>query len=644
MKNLTAIIASLVFLAVLIFPHAWAPAGSHPWLVSFYALFVWAAVTLAAYGLGQIFLRRLQIPFSSATESAVFILGLGYGSMGYIVLLAGFLGGLFPFVFWAFLSFLFFFTRKGKGVGEFQFPRFGLSFWEKVILFALAFLILTNVILSFPPPTARDALTQHLALPKLYIQQNRIYDIPFSEAAYNPMQVDMLYTLTLLLGSEQAASLIHGTYAVMTAALVYFFLRGMVFRWLALLGALFFLSTPLVVNLSSKAYVDLGLAFYALGAIYVLIQDGRERGEWRVLAALFAGLAAATKYNGFLVLFLLVPWVIRNSQSEEGSLFSWKGAAGYLTISLAMVSPWLLKNFLYTGNPIYPFLANGWGNRPPLSQEAFAPLTLRALLYGEGAWDFMTIPLRIFFQGKDDFPRYFDGVLNPLFLVFFPFGLWGPKEHWPKWVGGFIITYFLFALFLTDMRARYILPTLAPLAVLAALGLARLWRVWKGQVWVVLAVAFLFLNVSYLQSYICRVGAGLYLLGKEPREEYLSRKLQDYDLWQYANRHLPPDSKVMMYFMGNRGYYCDREYVYESYYSGKKLKEFLSFSPSTEGLRKFFSGQGITHIVLRRDLFDTFRQTNLSPGAKEIWEAFGRSYLQLLFAKKGYELYEIKGG
>ncbi len=644
MKNFAAIIGSLATLAVFIITGTLVPSWQHPWFVSFYALFVWAAVTLAAYGLGQLFLKLLQIPFSSATESMVFRLGFGYGGIGYVVLLAGFLGGLFPSVFWAFLSLMVFFPLREKIARGFRSLHFALTVWEKGILLALMLLILINVILSFAPPTARDALTHHLALPKLYVQHHRIYDIPFADASYNPMQVDMLYALTLLLKSEEAASLIHGTYAVMTATLIYLLLRGRVFRWVAFLGAFFFLSTPLVINLSSKAYVDLGLAFYGFGAIYGLIQDGPGKREWRTLSALFAGLAAATKYNGFLVLFLLFPWVIRDSQSEESPLFSWKGAAGYLTISLAMASPWLLKNFLYTGNPVYPFLANWLENHPAVSQEAYAPLARRALLYGEGVWDFISIPVRMFFQGKDDFPRYFDGVLNPLFLFFSPFGLWGPKENWRKWLGGFVAAYLLFALLLTDMRARYILPTLAPLAVLAALGLARLWWVWKGQVWVVLAVAFLLFNGSYLQSYIGRVGVGLYLLGRETREEYLSRKLQDYDLWRYANQHLLPQSKVMMYFMGNRGYYSDREYVYESYYSGKKLKESLSFSPSVEGLRKFFSDQGITHIVLRRDLFETFRQTNFSPREKEIWEGFGLSCLQLLFEKKGYELYEIKGG
>lgn len=250
----------------------------------------------------------------------------------------------------------------------------------------------------------------------------------------------------------------------------------------------------------------------------------------------------------------------------------------------------------------------------------------------------------MFFQGKDDLPRYFDGVLNPVFLFFSPLAFWGKRERWRAQLAGFIVFYFLFSFLLVDMRARYILPTLAPLAVLTALGLSRLKEMPGGKIGVVFAAGLLLLNASYLYAYIHKAQLGPYLLGRESREEYLSRKLKDYDLWWYANRVLPPHSKVIMYFMGDRGYYCNREYVYETYYSGKKLREVLSHSASVEGLRKYFTQERVTHIAIQQRLFKAFVENNFSSAEKKAFEDFRARQLKLLYSGKDFQLYEMKGG
>jgi hypothetical protein len=104
------------------------------------------------------------------------------------------------------------------------------------------------------------------------------------------------------------------------------------------------------------------------------------------------------------------------------------------------------------------------------------------------------------------------------------------------------------------------------------------------------------------------------------------------------------DAKVMMYFLGNRGYYCDREYIYDSYYSGKRLNQVLSRSPSAERLVEYFRGLRITHIALRKDLFDQFSEANLLSQEKEAWREFRTRHLRLLYEGKGYQLYQVQGG
>jgi hypothetical protein len=608
----------------------------------FYALGLTGAILLASHGLGKVCLQIFPVSFSTLPERLAMTCGVGLGVLGYIVLLTGALNLLYPPVFWGLLPFLVFLSLRRlarDGHGE---ERPALEAGEKALLLGLGFLAFIHFTLSLGPPLARDALTQHLALPKLYVQHHRVFNLPFAEASFNPMQVDMLYTLALLLKCEPAASLIHSLFSYLTAALIYSFLRSRASRRLALLGPLLYLSVPLVVNLSSKAYVDLALAFFSWASLYGLMQEGKEEERWLIRAAVMAGFGAATKYNGFLVLVFLLLWVLRGS--KEGSLSGIQRAGRFLVVSLTVASPWLVRNVLFTGNPFFPFFSSWLASMPVASQEIYEPLARRTLLYGEGLLDFLTIPIRIFFQGKDDIPRYFDGELNPVFLFFFPFGLGVHKGRWPAGLLVFVALYFLFTLLLVDMRARYILPTLPPLAVLAALGIK---RVGQGPMkWLAASVlaGCLFWNVSYLYGHIQKAELGLFLLGRESREAYLSRKLGDFDLWHFANRHLPGDAKVMMYFLGNRGYYSDREYIYEDYYSGRELKLFLSRSPSAERLVEYFRERRISHIALRKDLFNQYIEANLLFPEREAWEEFRTRHLRLLYEGKGYELYQTQGG
>ena len=112
----------------------------------------------------------------------------------------------------------------------------------------LALLIVAIVILSWVPPVSRDALTHHLAVPKLYLQHGGIYEIPSIVFSYYPMNLDLLYMIPLYFGNDIAAKFIHFIFALLTAWLIFSYLRKRLDTGWALVGALFFLSLPLQHN------------------------------------------------------------------------------------------------------------------------------------------------------------------------------------------------------------------------------------------------------------------------------------------------------------------------------------------------------------------------------------------------------------
>ena len=65
---------------------------------------------------------------------------------------------------------------------------------------AIFVILVTEIILCLVPPTARDELTHHLAIPQLYARAGRIIEVPMAPYSYFPMLLDMLYTPSGLLG------------------------------------------------------------------------------------------------------------------------------------------------------------------------------------------------------------------------------------------------------------------------------------------------------------------------------------------------------------------------------------------------------------------------------------------------------------
>jgi len=67
----------------------------------------------------------------------------------------------------------------------------------------------------------------------------------------------------------------------MTAVLIFNYLKNRINRLYALLGAVLFLSTPIIVKLSITVYVDLGLVFFStLSILHIINALNKEIGKF----------------------------------------------------------------------------------------------------------------------------------------------------------------------------------------------------------------------------------------------------------------------------------------------------------------------------------------------------------------------------
>ncbi|MFQ5441834.1 MAG: ArnT family glycosyltransferase [Thermodesulfobacteriota bacterium] len=526
-----------------------------------------------------------------------------------------------------------------------------LSAQSLTLIAAAVVLVLVLLPLALTPPTIRDELIQHLAVPKLYLAKGRIYEIPFMGFSYLPQNIDLLYMIPLAFGSDIAPRLIHMAFAVLTGLLVYFFLLPGSGRAYALVGFFLYLGTPLVANLSRMAYIDHGSAFYSTLALFAALKWRSERFDfrWLVYAALSMGLALGSKYNAaisFLLIALFVLYAYSKDRKDPAGAI--KAVLIFSAVAFAVFSPWLIRNYIWKGNPFYPLWESAMhaaavGEGLHVTGE-MAPMVKRFILYKEGTLDLILLPLRIFWEGADNSIARFDGVMNPIYLAFIPFAFLKRRRGDGDilFLALFSLLFLLFAAFTVDLVTRYLMPAVPLVVILVVLGFRNLLatRRLAGPAAVLMAALLVF-DAAYLAGLYKRYAPLAYLTGSESREQYLERTLPDYSAVNFANRTLPKGAKVMLLFAGERGYYWERD-VYYGDRNGVFLIRFVNGSPSGAALAKKFKGSGATHLFMHEALMEKFINDNFTGDSLQTVADFFNNHSERLFHANGFALYLLK--
>ena len=511
--------------------------------------------------------------------------------------------------------------------------------WVKYTLLGIVtLLIICILVLASVPPVSRDALTHHLYIPKLWLQNGSIDPLPSMIFSYYPMNLELLYTLSLYFGNDIVPKFIHLAFGCGTAWCIFYYLKKRLGRFWGLFGSLFFLSTPIIIHLETTVYVDLGVIFFTTSSMLLLIR-WRERQELRILllAGVCCGLAAGTKYNGLIVLFLLscfAPFLTRGSSEKSNDISPAFAGLIFLSCSVLVFSPWLIRNFLWTANPVYPLFDSIFNNNKASLSQGMNPLLIRKLIYHESLWQMVLIPLRIFFEGQDNNPQYFDGVLNPFILIFslasfLPNVKLAKYKTDRKFFMWFILLFFLFAFVQRVIRIRYIVPVLPCLIILSVFGIYNLYQYFKSVrsdklsfvITGALVVCALAININYLAHYWQKIRPLDYLSGKEDRTAFISRFWPEYPLIEYANTQLSDSAKILAVFMGNRGYYFDHDVSFDLK-NGKSRICTIVQSRRAEDIYTTLKNDDFTHLFVRRDLFTHFAANELSNEEKQNLQYF----------------------
>ncbi len=253
-----------------------------------------------------------------------------------------------------------------------------------VLLCVVAPFVLCMLLGAMSSQTDFDVVEYHLGGPKEWFQQGHIARLPHNVYTSFPFLTEMLLLCGMVLKGDWESGALAGQAAVagfVPLTALGLFATGR--RWFnsaaGSFAALVWLTTPWAYRIAIVAYAEGGLACYLFAALAVGLrivwgekagsgQEAERRGRRLiVLCGLLAGSAMACKYTGAVsvVVPLAVMIALRALAAKEPIGLRVKQAVLELALFsaavLIAVGPWLVKNAVETGNPVFPLAYSVFG-------------------------------------------------------------------------------------------------------------------------------------------------------------------------------------------------------------------------------------------------------------------------------------------
>ncbi len=487
--------------------------------------------------------------------------------------------------------------------------------------------------LSLTPLVDRDGTRFHLPFAKLWAEHGFMYFRRyFAYYDLNMLNLNYLYMLVFKFGlSDQFTKIIHASFLLAGGYLIFrFFKEKYGFSWAAL-SFIMYCTIPINQRLASEVYVDLGLLFFStLSVIYFIkwFESDFESRKYLIISALGAGFGFGTKYNGVIfALFMTLFVALVISREKKDDKLAVKSMLIYGAIIFICVSPWMIRNYISSGNPFYPLLSSiipsNIYSPPAITENVDGETAWRAVAENENFFTLIFLPIRVFFQGEDHNFLRFDGVLNPLLLLLLPFIFW-PKTIDLKRKK---TLYYLFAIFCivylstlygNNIRIRYFIPVLPILIILNVEAIKNLLSFKKFPYFAHTAV-FMFFSINIFYS--LRLYDGLHLkeynpFRSESKLEYLEKYLRLYDFFEYINQHTPENSVIYEALTGGRSYYINRTFYSDTTSLDRYLLQLAKKGADAEEYALHLrnlpnSDLSATHLLIRANNFiQTFYEIN----------------------------------
>lgn len=498
----------------------------------------------------------------------------------------------------------------------------GTPIIEWTMLLAVAPFVVCLLLGAMSPQTDFDVVEYHLGGPKEWFQQGRIARLPHNVYTSFPFLTEMLLLCGMVLFGDWDWGALAGQaalagFAPLTALGLYATGRRWFGSTVGCFAALVWLTAPWAYRISIIAYAEGGLACYLFAALAVGLRivwgegdrsqetgDRKQEAGLVVLCGLLAGSAMACKYTGAVSVVLPLAVMIAIHAAQHSEPWTVRVRRGLLLLALfgagvfLTVGPWLVKNAVETGNPVYPLAYSVFGGE---GRDVALDAKWRA---AHGAKTYSSLGSRL----SDLIVKLTDVTANndwhsPLMFGLAPLALLASwrKRVWTVWA--FIGWQFLSWFWLTHHIDRFYVPMLPVVALLAGAGAAWLWSTRAGR-WCggALIAAGLLYN-AWVMKELGGFNAGRLDL-RAARDIAVTPAIR----WLNAegdSGRLSPDTKVLC--VGEAGLFHARfRYAYNTVFD-RSLFEDWFFAPAANGdlsvrpvddIRATLRSHGITHVLV----------------------------------------------
>jgi 4-amino-4-deoxy-L-arabinose transferase-like glycosyltransferase len=624
----------------------------HLWRWGLMAALLWLATAI-----GLALAARLGVTFTDQVEALPFIVALGLGTMMTIIAWLGFarlfnlaalglvLAGMACLVrqewvragkLWQSLAGNIIQTIRGTG---------GITF-PQVATGMVGLLLIAAAVPTMAPVDSYDALMYHLPAPAAFIKAGQIISFPQEVQSNYPLGFEMLFSIGLMLRDSRLAQMLHFSTIPLLTLAVYAFTRRFSDRLTGLLAVLVLLASAKVTLIGAWAFTDMAFVFFASLAVYAFAVWWREDSPgWLLLAGTLCGIGLSMKYYGFrppLALGLALLW--RDRRAGRGWQRLLSDTLCFGAPALLIAAPWYIKNWLWLGNPLYPFFLGG-ANWDTFRAEEWARW-VDTFGRGHSLANYLLLPVNIW-RYPFDFSATPHGYFNfglllaPTALLMQPPGL-----VIVLWLY-IVIQFYLWAVMMQELR--YLLLILPWLSLCAGWALARLFYLSRGRRWLsalvrtvplVLITPTLAIHLAVLTP--LSKNPLPVVLGLESPASYLRRANYIYPSMEFINAELPPQARVV-YLWEGQTYYCQRDCLPDPIYD--RWGDLIYRYQTPEAVLGQLQALGATHLLINHDGLKLWlRDRNpAGPRAEHIaaFYTFREEYLTQLYADPFIEVYRI---
>ena len=537
----------------------------------------------AAHGYGVAIARALRLPLPTRLERAVLTIGLGAALLVVATFALGVLHLLGPRS-----ALLLILPAVGFGAWRVATSASATrvsssrSWMHLGLLLALVVCVAANLVGTLAPPSFIDALFYHLFIARTYARAGGIVELPYIWQSYQPLGVEMLFTLGFCLHGAVLAALIHAGLGVLAACATYLLGRRTAGAVGGLFAAAIFYCTAMTAWESTSCFVELGIAaFGTIGFYAVLRWTDDEDPRWLVAAALLMGAAGTCKLTAIqlpLIAAGLTGWV--SWRKRRGFSVIVRRVAVFMGISLAFCLPWYLHSYLWTENPVYPFAAGIFGDNPDYRDVW---LILSHYGPGHGFRNLLLAPWHLLSNGA----AFEAGQhLSPLPFVFAPLILVRLKSALDQQLLATAAA-FIFLLWLASAHiARYLITVQPLLTVLAAEAACWFAATSRYRLRLVVLTGALFVGFGTVSTLLVFRTLAPVVFGRESVEAYLTRTAPFYVAYRMAMADVPENGLILT----NQGatFYLDRPHVRvrdaEFFAGPQRISQLLAQRPFTHVL------------------------------------------------------------